>query len=744
MFHIFLNSSLAGCVFGEEDAILAFDKFEKGEERKMKAITKIRRSIRAISPVISVLLMIAIAVAASLVAYAWIMGYMGGTTSKVGKAILIQSMAPAEDGNLLVYVQNVGQGAVTIGSVYVDDVLRSFDPDVDFPDNKLPEGKTAELYVYYLVPESGTVKVKVVTTEGTFTESSAISSGQGPSGGLNIPPTAAFTYTSTNLDVSFDGSTSSDTDGYINSYAWTFGDGETGSGATLSHSYASAGTYTVTLTVTDDDGATDDDSQDVTVTAAIVQYQVTFGDTGLGGDATGDLVSFTVTGGSYSGATSPISVAGGSIMVDAGATVDYTFVDPVTSSTAGTQYRYDTVTGPASGFTVSGVTVVTGNYVTQYQVTFAVSPVGAGSTIPSAPTWYDAASSGNSISASNNPSYTFSSWSCNPALSITFVSTSSPSTTITVNGAGTITANFVGSGTFGYATKGGSDNNLDRIRGSRFTCTQAGTATSISANLRFSSYTDTFGNENSGFSGQTIEDTIRGARFTTPSSTVVAQSITAHIYCYNVAKNMKAAIYDNSGNKVAETNELSVPSNSNPQWRAFNFASPPTLAASTQYILVVWSQSGSGSAELRYSWYNGGDARYATGQTYGSWPSSLSFSTDDDNQYSIYCNYQVTEFKAKAAIYSSDGSTFIASTEERTLGTTDGWVTFNFVSSPSLSASTQYVLVIFASDDNAEVYYDDGTARYFRQDATYPTWPSSVADQGESRTYSIYCTYSIP
>jgi PKD repeat protein len=259
MFHRFLNTSLMGCFFGEEDAIIAFDKFEKGEDRKMKAKTRIRRSIRAISPVISVLLMIAIAVAASLVAYAWMMGYIGGTTTKAGKAILIQSMAPAEDGNLLVYVQNVGQGSVTISSVYVDDVLRSFTPDPNFADNKLPEGKTASLKVDFVVPDSGQVKVKVITTEGTFTESTAISSGQGSSGGLNIIPTAAFSFSPTDPEtgetVTFTDA-STDSDGSVVAWAWTFGDGGTSTAQKPTHSYASANTYTVRLTVTDDDGAT--------------------------------------------------------------------------------------------------------------------------------------------------------------------------------------------------------------------------------------------------------------------------------------------------------------------------------------------------------------------------------------------------------------------------------------------------------------------------------------------------------
>ena len=83
----------------------------------------------------------------------------------------------------------------------------------------------------------------------------------------NNPPTASFTNTCTNLACNFNGSGSTDTDGIINSYAWSFGDGSFGSGQIASHNYASAGTYTVGLTVTDDDGATGFTSKQVTVTA---------------------------------------------------------------------------------------------------------------------------------------------------------------------------------------------------------------------------------------------------------------------------------------------------------------------------------------------------------------------------------------------------------------------------------------------------------------------------------------------
>ena len=66
--------------------------------------------------------------------------------------------------------------------------------------------------------------------------------------------------------LSFDGSASSDADGTIVSFDWTFGDGTAGSGARLMHVYSSAAAYTVVLTVTDDSGRTGS----ATTTAEIV------------------------------------------------------------------------------------------------------------------------------------------------------------------------------------------------------------------------------------------------------------------------------------------------------------------------------------------------------------------------------------------------------------------------------------------------------------------------------------------
>lgn len=81
----------------------------------------------------------------------------------------------------------------------------------------------------------------------------------------NQPPAAAFTPSCNALACTFtDGST--DPDGVVSAWSWTFGDGGTSTAQSPSHTYAAAGTYTVSLTVTDDDAATGTTSQNVTVT----------------------------------------------------------------------------------------------------------------------------------------------------------------------------------------------------------------------------------------------------------------------------------------------------------------------------------------------------------------------------------------------------------------------------------------------------------------------------------------------
>jgi len=92
-------------------------------------------------------------------------------------------------------------------------------------------------------------------------------------GTANSPPTSAFTYECVGLACSFtDGS--SDSDGSVVSWSWTFGDGGNAATQNPDHTYAAAGTYTVGLVVTDDDGATGSTSRSINV--SVVQPPTDF------------------------------------------------------------------------------------------------------------------------------------------------------------------------------------------------------------------------------------------------------------------------------------------------------------------------------------------------------------------------------------------------------------------------------------------------------------------------------------
>lgn len=87
-------------------------------------------------------------------------------------------------------------------------------------------------------------------------------------------PVVEKTWNCTGLDCTFDASGSSDPDGKIESYKWSFGDGDSSTKLAPSHSYAKGGTYTARLTVTDDDGATNSATAKVRVSAkSTVSFQ---------------------------------------------------------------------------------------------------------------------------------------------------------------------------------------------------------------------------------------------------------------------------------------------------------------------------------------------------------------------------------------------------------------------------------------------------------------------------------------
>ena len=84
--------------------------------------------------------------------------------------------------------------------------------------------------------------------------------------GVPLPPTAEFTSSCTSLDCAFDAGASTAPSSVIESYAWDFGDGTSGTGVTADHRYAASGTFEVTLTVTNRKGTATSTTKQVQVT----------------------------------------------------------------------------------------------------------------------------------------------------------------------------------------------------------------------------------------------------------------------------------------------------------------------------------------------------------------------------------------------------------------------------------------------------------------------------------------------
>lgn len=105
----------------------------------------------------------------------------------------------------------------------------------------------------YNQPGTYTARLSVTDKDGAQTSDTATVQVSA----TNRAPVAVIsgpTSGKTGQTLNFNGSSSSDSDGTITSYAWNFGDGTTANGVNVSHSFNRAGTYQVTLTVLDNGG----------------------------------------------------------------------------------------------------------------------------------------------------------------------------------------------------------------------------------------------------------------------------------------------------------------------------------------------------------------------------------------------------------------------------------------------------------------------------------------------------------
>ncbi len=93
----------------------------------------------------------------------------------------------------------------------------------------------------------------------------------------NNAPVAGFSFDTTDLIADFIDS-STDSDGAIVSWEWSFGDGNSSTLQNPTHTYATSGEYNVRLKVSDEDGASIETTQTVTLTALTLENNTTVED----------------------------------------------------------------------------------------------------------------------------------------------------------------------------------------------------------------------------------------------------------------------------------------------------------------------------------------------------------------------------------------------------------------------------------------------------------------------------------
>ncbi len=157
------------------------------------------------------------------------------------------SGSPDIDGTIAIYAWDFGDGSTGSGSAVSHTYAR------------------AGLY---------TVNLTVTDDSGSTGTASAVKSIG------DRPPVASFTASSTTIVVGnplkLNASGSSDQDGTVTSFSWTFGDGSNDTGSSVSHVYNATGTFTIALVVIDDSGSTGSTNQVVSVilpTTVLLTFQ---------------------------------------------------------------------------------------------------------------------------------------------------------------------------------------------------------------------------------------------------------------------------------------------------------------------------------------------------------------------------------------------------------------------------------------------------------------------------------------
>jgi hypothetical protein len=129
---------------------------------------------RGISPVLTVLLLIAVSVGSALITQIWVVTYVDSTMSKVEHVIWIPSVHFREESSTIaitIYVQNIQEGTVQLTQVYINEAMVR-EEDMSMSESGfIEESETCTITVInQLFEKDEEIRIKVVSIDGVSTE----------------------------------------------------------------------------------------------------------------------------------------------------------------------------------------------------------------------------------------------------------------------------------------------------------------------------------------------------------------------------------------------------------------------------------------------------------------------------------------------------------------------------------------------------------------------------------------------
>jgi PKD repeat protein len=191
----------------------------------------------------------------------------GGLSNEVSRSVAVTAPPPGNQAPVAGFTFAVTDNSVAFTNTSTDAdgtiaYLWNFGEPTSDPNNESTLEDPTHTYTV-TAPAPFTVTLTVTDDDGATDVETQTVTVSPP----NTPPTAGFTHTCTAATCRFTSTSTDVAPGTIATYAWDFGDGATADVANPSRSYALVNPtdFTVTLTVTDNEGATDVETQTITV-----------------------------------------------------------------------------------------------------------------------------------------------------------------------------------------------------------------------------------------------------------------------------------------------------------------------------------------------------------------------------------------------------------------------------------------------------------------------------------------------